>query len=102
MSVQEPKNSPEETIGMMSDEKSPKLIAIQSPRKPTKSIRFQRLFFLFSSEYFGILWRRLFQREEGMMSKISIKLRDKAHIPAYLNPEEVGKNRPKNINTKRV
>lgn len=102
MSVQEPRKSAEETIGIISDAKSPKFIAIQSPRKPTKSIKFQRLFFLFGMEYFGILCKRLFPSEEGMMRRISIKLSAKAQIPAYLNPEEVGKNRPKNISTKSV
>ena len=69
-----PKNSFEETIGMISDAKSQKFIAIQRPRNPTKSIRFPRLFFLFSMEYFGILCSRLFPSDDGMMSKISQKL----------------------------
>ena len=37
-----------------------------------------------------------------MISKISINDKANAHIPAYLNPAAVGKNHPKNINTKRV
>ena len=102
MSDHTPKNSFEETIGMISDANSQKFIAIQRPRNPTKSIRFQRLFFLFSMEYFGILCSRLFPSDDGIISRISIKLSAKAQIPAYLNPSEVGKNQPKNINTKSV
>ena len=58
---------------MISDAKSPKFIAIQRPRNPTKSIRFQRLFFLFSMEYFGILCSRLFPSDDGIISRISMK-----------------------------